>query len=124
MLNKTVLLADDFHDSRGFMTFLLELQGCEVLEAVNGLQAVELATSEKPDLILMDFHMPEMDGFEATALIRSQDETKDIPIVIISAHIDGLEWLDKAKNIGVNECLDKPIDPDMLRRVIKEHIFD
>lgn len=122
MFNKRVLLVEDYEDSRAFMNLFLTMQGCKVLNAENGLQAIELATSEKPDLILMDLMMPVMDGYEATVLLRKADETKHIPIIIISAHLNSGDWRIKAKDSGADECLDKPLDVEILKRVLKEHI--
>jgi CheY-like chemotaxis protein len=121
MPGKKVLLVEDYDASRGFMTFLLGTEGCQVIEAVNGVEAVDLATAEKPDLILMDLFMPMMDGFEATTKIRAHKETQHIPIIVISAHLDSGDWRVKAKDAGADECLDKPVDLDMLRRVIKQY---
>lgn len=121
MTGKKVLLVEDYDASRGFMSFLLSTEGCKVLEAVNGVEAVEKATSERPDLILMDLFMPQMDGVEATMAIRNNEDTREIPIIIISAHLDSGDWRIKAKDAGADECLDKPVDLDMLRRVMKEY---
>ena len=121
MAEKKVLLVEDYDASRGFMSFLLATEGLKVLEARNGVEAVELATSELPDLILMDLFMPLMDGFEATATIRGQESTKDIPIIVISAHLDTGDWRLQARAVGADECLDKPVDLDMLRTVIKQY---
>ncbi|MEO7508880.1 MAG: response regulator [Pyrinomonadaceae bacterium] len=121
MAEKKVLLVEDYDASRGFMSFLLATEGLKVLEAKNGVEAVELATSEHPDLILMDLFMPLMDGFEATATIRAQESTKDIPIIVISAHLDTGDWRVKARAVGADECLDKPVDLDMLRTVVRQY---
>lgn len=121
MAEKKVLLVEDYDASRGFMSFLLATEGLKVLEAKNGVEAVELATSEHPDLILMDLFMPLMDGFEATATIRAQESTKDIPIIVISAHLDSGDWRLQARAVGADECLDKPVDLDMLRTVVKQY---
>jgi CheY-like chemotaxis protein len=122
MTGKKVLLVEDYDASRGFMSFLLSTEGCQVIEAVNGVEAVELAKSESPDLILMDLFMPQLDGVQATAAIRNDQATRDIPIIIISAHLDSGDWRVKAKDAGADDCLDKPVDLDMLRRVIKQHM--
>src|SRR5215216_3514035 len=81
-----VLLVEDVEDTRHFMRLELEEQGFIVFEAENGQVGVEIATREKPDVILMDLTLPLMDGFAATKLIRQNDALKNVPIIAITAH--------------------------------------
>ena len=103
----TILLAEDHRDSREAMRALLEAHGYRVIEAANGREAVERALEERPDLVLMDIMMPEMDGFEATRVLRSQEGTRALPIIAVTA-MDGAQRL--SLQAGVNDFVAKPID--------------
>src|SRR5688500_8576364 len=105
--NKKILIAEDHLDSREALRTLLEAFGFEVVEAVNGKQAVEAAMSEHPSLILMDVMMPVMDGFEAIRHIREVSETNTIPIIALTA-MEGAREL--AFHAGRNDYVSKPID--------------
>ena len=84
-MGKTVLIVDDDPKNLKLVRDLLQLAGYETLEAVNGEEAVRLAREEQPDLILMDVQMPVMDGVEATRILKGAEETKEIPVVCLSA---------------------------------------
>ncbi|HUF14041.1 MAG TPA: response regulator [Longimicrobiales bacterium] len=103
----TILLAEDHLDSREAMRALLEAHGYRVVEAANGREAVERALQERPDLVLMDIMMPEMDGFEATRVLRSQEGTRGVPIIAVTA-MDGAQRL--SVQAGANDFIAKPID--------------
>jgi two-component system alkaline phosphatase synthesis response regulator PhoP len=113
----TILLAEDHLDSREAMRALLEAHGYRVVEAANGREAVERALEEKPDLVLMDIMMPEMDGFEATRVLRSQEGTMRLPIIAVTA-MDGAQRL--SLQAGANDFLVKPIDARGLLAKIRE----
>jgi CheY-like chemotaxis protein len=84
MDKKRILIADDEPAIRAVTWRMLE-QDYVVLEATNGEEAVEIATEQKPDLILMDLMMPEMDGYAACSLIKADQATKMIPVIILTA---------------------------------------
>lgn len=105
--NATILVAEDHLDSRDALRALLEAFGYKVIEAANGRQAVELALSERPDLVLMDIMMPELDGFEATRQLRAREETRALPILAVTA-MEGAHQL--AIQAGANDCMRKPVD--------------
>ncbi len=86
-MNK-VLLVEDHPDVRHVLRLQLEWMGFAVIIAKNGKEGVETAIAEKPDLILMNSIMPEMDGWEATRILRATPETKDIPILAITRYPD------------------------------------
>lgn len=119
MTNKTVLVAEEYDDTRSMIKALLEMRNCRVLEAANGREAVEVVTRNCTgiDLILMDLRMPVLNGVEATRLIREQSETCHIPVVAISAHCEG-EWREEALAAGAVECVSKPIDFEALDRLL------
>ncbi len=113
----TVLVVEDFEDNRFMMRRLLEMSGYRVVEAVNGSQAVEVAASERPDLILMDLSLPKLDGLAATRKIRQQDGLSKVPIVAVSAH-DTADFHAEALAAGCNEYVTKPIDFDLLEGLL------
>ncbi|MDT5268919.1 MAG: hypothetical protein QOH49_1105 [Acidobacteriota bacterium] len=108
-----VLVVEDFEDNRFMMRRLLEMSGYRVVEAVNGNQAVERAASDQPDIILMDLSLPQLDGLAATRRIRTQEDSRRVPIVAVSAH-DSADFHAEALAAGCNEYVTKPIDFDQL----------
>jgi CheY-like chemotaxis protein len=102
-----VLIAEDHEDSREALKALLEAFGFEVVEAVNGKEAVEKATTEAPMIILMDIMMPEMDGFEAIRRVREVLASHDVHIIAVTA-MDGARTL--ALEAGANDFVKKPVD--------------
>ncbi len=119
MSENTVLVVEDFDDTRTMIRMLLEMKGCRVIEAVNGREAVEAASQHcaEIDLILMDLRMPVMTGVEATRLIHGQSETSAVPIVAMSAHCEG-GWRDEALAAGAIECFSKPIEFGLLEEIL------
>lgn len=113
----TVLVVEDFEDNRFMMRRLLEMSGYRVVEAVNGNQAVESAASERPDIILMDLSLPQLDGLAATRRIRSQEDGRKVPIIAVSAH-DSADFHAEALAAGCNEYVTKPIDFDQLVQLL------
>jgi two-component system, cell cycle response regulator DivK len=103
----TILIAEDHLDSRDAMRALLEAFGFRVLVAVDGRQAVDVALEHRPDLILMDIMMPELDGFEATRRLRQNALTEQTPIIAVTA-MEGAQRL--ALQAGANDYVRKPID--------------
>ena len=83
---RTILVVDDFDDNRLLLRIWLERRGFRVVEAENGLEAINRATSETPDLIIMDMEMPRLDGLSATRRIREVPSLSKVPIVAVSAY--------------------------------------
>jgi two-component system cell cycle response regulator DivK len=104
-----VLIVEDFDDTRELLSMIVRMKGCEASEARDGAEAVRMAESLRPDLILMDLNMPVLDGWEATRRIRARRETSHIPVVAISAQCGG-DWSDRALAAGARECVQKPLD--------------
>ncbi|MDT4895423.1 MAG: hypothetical protein QOH25_500 [Acidobacteriota bacterium] len=113
----TVMVVEDFEDNRFMMRRLLEMSGYRVLEAINGEEAVELAHRERPQLILMDLSLPQLDGLAATRRIRQHADLRDVPIVAVSAH-DTADFHADALAAGCNDYVTKPIDFDQLEALL------
>lgn len=113
-----ILVAEDFDDTRSMIKLLLEMKGHEVVEAVNGQEAVDAASLKCPDLILMDLNMPVMDGLIATEQLRRHASTSFVPIVAVTAHCGNGDWRERAFAAGCNECVSKPVDFKLLDDVL------
>jgi len=105
----TVLVCDDELMNRKVASKILKKEGFEVVEAVNGKEAVEILNKVSIDLILMDLMMPVMDGYEATEIIKANDSIKHIPLIVISALSDKAA-INRALELGADEYLTKPFD--------------
>ena len=116
----TVLLVEDFSDTRLMIKRALEMSDYRVIEAIDGHEAVEIARRECPDLILMDLNLPQMDGLTAARQIRECKEMcRDVPIIAITAH-DTYGIREAALESGCNAYITKPFDFDELERVIRQ----
>ena len=82
----TVLIVEDNEPSRDALARRLERRGYSVVPAVDGVEAVSIARAARPDIILMDLGLPVIDGWEATARLKGGDDTRHIPIIVLSAH--------------------------------------
>ena len=108
-----VLLVEDNEMNRDMLSRRLIRRGYEVVFAVDGQQGIDMAASESPDIILMDLSLPVIDGWEATRRVKSQDATKNIPIIGLTAHAMS-EDRDKAINAGCDEYDTKPVELERL----------
>ena len=118
---QTIMVVEDYDDTRMMLRQMLESKGYRVVEAINGQEAVDLAQRERPDLILMDLDLPILDGIAATQHIRQQSEMNQVPIVAITAYPMSYTHV-KAFAKGCNEYLAKPIDFDELDELLKRYI--
>lgn len=116
-----ILYVEDNFDNYKLVEFILTKQGFNVMNAVDGLDAIEKAESYRPDLILMDINLPNLKGFEAATLLKSNQITKDIPIAFLTAAY-GSEYREIAKKIGCVGYFTKPIDPLSFGEDIKKII--
>lgn len=117
----TVLVVDDFDDTRRLLRAWLERKGFRVIEAENGMQAVSEAESESPDLIIMDLEMPELDGLAATRKIRESAKMRNVPIVAVSAY-GAEQFRGPALLAGCNEYVSTPFEPTDLERLIRSYL--
>jgi CheY-like chemotaxis protein len=112
-----LLLVEDEQANRELFRRRLERKGHAVVTAENGLEAVALARGEKPDLIIMDLGLPDIDGWEATRRLKAGAETAAIPVIVLSAHA-GAEARERAFAAGCEDFETKPVDWDSLFRKI------
>ena len=111
-----ILLVEDNEMNRDMLSRRLLKAGFEMVLAVDGEQAVDLARSEAPDLILMDISLPGLDGWEATRLLKTMPETRSIPIIALTAHAMAGDR-EKSLAAGCNDYDTKPID---FRRLLEK----
>ncbi len=118
-MKKRILIAEDDPLNMQLSREVLRVGGYEVLEAVDGVAAVEMALSEQPDLILMDMMMPKMNGFMATRKIRANEQTANIPIISLTASAMKGD-LDEILAAGCNAYMSKPFKiPELLQLLAK-----
>ena len=115
-----ILVAEDNELNQKIAGFILQKQNATVDAALNGREAVVLMQKNSYDLVLMDVHMPEMDGFEATDYIRNTLKNK-VPIIGVTASYWQKEY-DSCLKIGMNTCITKPLFPDKLCKLILDVI--
>ncbi|MBL1274516.1 MAG: response regulator [Ectothiorhodospiraceae bacterium] len=112
-----VLLVEDNEMNRDMLSRRLERKGYEVVFAQDGSVAVDLAISESPALILMDMSLPVMDGWEATRRIKADPDTRDIPVIALTAHAMAGDK-EKAIEAGCEDYDTKPVDfPRLLGKI-------
>ena len=120
MNSKTILIVDDEESVRRVLYKTLSEQYI-VLEAKDGAAAIDIARSQKPDLILMDIMMPKMDGYNATSIIKKDNETKGIPVVMLTGL--GFELNKKlAETMGADGYIAKPFSPEQLRHTVGQFL--
>ena len=118
-LRPRVLLVDDFPDAREMYSEYLEFSGFDVVEAGNGMEALQRAVDTTPDIILMDLSLPVMDGWEATRRLKADQRTKAIPVVALTGHaLAGIS--EGAKQAGCDAFVTKPCLPEDLVREIRK----
>ena len=122
-MSKRILIVEDQEDNRTILRDALSTVGYELIEALNGKDGVRLAQSERPDLILMDIQLPEMDGYEATQQIKSIAELKTIPIIAVTSYaLSGDEA--KARAAGCDGYIAKPFSPRELLAKVRKYLSD
>jgi CheY-like chemotaxis protein len=112
-----ILLVEDNEMNRDMLSRRLERRGYQIVMAVDGSQGVDMATSESPDLILMDMSLPVMDGWEATRRIKAEPGTQSIPVIALTAHAMAGDR-EKAVEAGCDDYDTKPIElPRLLGKI-------
>ena len=118
---KRVLVVEDNETNLYLIKFILEKNGYEVIEAGEGAVGVELAIKEKPDLILMDIQLPDIDGLEATKRIRASGADGEIPIIALTSFAMPGDR-EKALAAGCTGYIEKPINPDTFISEIEKYL--
>lgn len=118
---KTVLIVEDSDDGLFMLRTLLQLKGYRVTEARDGLDAIEIAINDRPDLILTDLQLPRLDGISVTRHLRHHPRTHDVPIVIVSGYPPAKHRA-VAIAAGCDEYLFKPFDFDLLDEILNKYL--
>jgi two-component system cell cycle response regulator DivK len=118
---KKILVVEDNEQNLYLMVFILRQNGYRVVTARNGVEGIERARYEIPDLIIMDIQLPEMDGYEAAERIKSIDELRDIPIVAVTSYAMAGDR-EKAMDAGCSGYIEKPFNPVTFISEIKRFI--
>jgi two-component system cell cycle response regulator DivK len=116
-----ILVVEDNQDNREMVVKVLKFNGYQVVEAVDGEEAVEKAKAEHPDLILLDIFLPKMDGYEATRRLKGDTSLRNIPIIALTAHaMKGS--MEEALAAGCDGYISKPIDVRELPKQIQHFL--
>jgi two-component system, cell cycle response regulator DivK len=120
-MSKRILVIEDTEDNRRILRDLLTRAGFELIEAADGETGVSMATTHRPDLILMDIQLPVFDGYEATRRIRANPDTSSIPIIAVTSYaLSGDE--SKALAAGCNSYVAKPFSPRKILAMVQEFL--
>jgi len=119
-MTKRVLVVEDQEDNRRILRDLLVRAGYEIIEVGDGEQALPAAVAHRPDVIIMDIQLPELDGYEATRRIKADPALKHIPIIVVTSYaLSGDEK--KARAAGCDAYMAKPYSPKALLAKIREY---
>jgi CheY-like chemotaxis protein len=118
---KTILIADDDLISMTMLKSVISKAGYSVLTAENGTEALDIARTQTPDVIILDVMMPNMDGAEVAATLKKNPMTQAIPIILLSSLISTQEERNKVKK-GFVSYLSKPFDREKLLNEIRRHL--
>lgn len=118
-MNPSILIVDDEPMTRNLLRLMLERAGFKILEAEDGLQALEMVAAEGPDLLILDVMMPHMDGITVCETLRAAVETAELPVILLSAR-NSPEAVRLGLAAGADRYLSKPISRDELIRTIRE----
>lgn len=121
MSSKTILFVEDQLDFLAVNKLYLERHGYRVVSAEDGEQAVQVAQQCMPDVIVMDFSMPRLDGIGATTALKTAPETRDIPVIMLTAHSYGSVGR-RAREAGCACFITKPCDPTRVLREVESLI--
>lgn len=122
MTGKKVLVVDDEIHIVHVVAIKLRNNGYEVISADNGAEAFELACEEKPDIIVTDYQMPVMSGLELVEKLRQGDDTKDIPVIMLTARSFAITK-EQQEDLRISSCLSKPFSPKELLGNIEDVLY-
>lgn len=121
MTGEKILVVDDEPDIVETLSFRLEQEGYAVITAVDGLEALDKARNESPDLIILDIMMPKLDGFQVSRLLKFDERYQDIPIIMLTAKTQEQD-VATGKKTGGDEYVKKPFDAKELMEKIKSRL--
>ncbi len=121
MANETILIVEDNLLNRKLIEAILKPLGYHLLTAVNGEEGIEVATRERPDLILMDLQLPKVNGYDATEVLKSQPETAHITIVALTANAMADER-ERAMAAGCDGYITKPVDTRVFPSQVRQYL--
>lgn len=116
---KKILIVDDEPQLAGFVKMRLEANNYDVILASDGLEGLKKVQEEKPDIILLDIQMPNLNGFSMLTRLRDNSETRSVPVIMLTAK-DAPENIARALEIGANDYIVKPFDSKVLLEKIKK----
>jgi len=122
VFKKRILIVEDNADSREMLVLLLRRLGYEVAEAATGLAAIEQTRATRPDLIIMDLGLPGITGDEATARLKADPSTRDIPVIVNTAFNKEAALVERAIAVGAAEILYKPTNLKVLLEVVHRYL--
>ena len=114
-----ILVVEDYSDAREMYVEFFRAQGFEALGAKEGMEALRLARQHRPDVVVLDVALPQMNGYAVLQKIRADPELENTPVLMLSASV-GDEYVMKARETGANAALTKPLLPDELLEAIRE----
>lgn len=118
----TILVADYIPTDMLLFKIMLKRAHCRLLTATDGMDALKQAKEKKPDLILLDVHMPEMNGFEIAAALQKEENTRSIPILFVADQGDYPIFTPEGRVLSEQEYIGKPFDTSMLVKRILEQL--
>lgn len=113
MDDKRILIVDDCGTTRKLLSYIFKERGYGILNASNGIEALETLATNQVDIVITDLNMPQMDGFELSRNIRDGEETREMPIVMVTTEA-GDQDKEMGREAGVTKYLTKPISPQRL----------
>ncbi len=122
-MNKTVLIVDDSNTNNFLLQSIMESEGINSSIALNGKEAFNYLKIEKPALILLDIMMPNIDGFSVLKKLKDSPETKEIPVIFITAKNDD-NLKQKAIDAGAQDLIQKPIDVNKILTIVKQILIN
>jgi two-component system, cell cycle response regulator DivK len=115
-----VLIIEDNEENMYLFGFILRKHGYEVIEAKDGIQGLDTAVRENPDLILLDIQLPQLDGYEVVRRLRKSNTHQNVPIIAITSFaLTGDK--DKCLNVGCDDYMEKPIDPEKFISMVNRY---
>ncbi len=119
MMNEKILIVDDQYGIRILLNEVFNKEGYQTFQAANGLQALDIVTKERPDLVLLDMKIPGMDGIEILKRMKMIDES--IRVIIMTAYGE-LDMIKESKELGALTHFAKPFDIDEIRDAVKKYL--